>query len=381
MTSAHLLRKATDRISKITSGGRGSHVAAVVLQLAMPHFRQQFLDCLREQMAKSNELIFIVGDEHFGGGVTTAVDSPLIRRSGHNRFLAGRRLAWQPGVVRPALLADTAVVELSPRILSTWFVLIVRSLLRRRTLAWGHAWPRAGQHSRSDRLRRLMRNLSDGLIVYTHQDRDGLLANGYKKRIYVAPNAVARSTHQQAIARQSKRSSFVWIGRLAEAKKPQLAIDAFRLALPELRDSTQLFVVGDGPERVSCIASARDLVSSGRIRIFGFVDEQSLAQLLGSAIASVASGYVGLNATQSIGYGGPIVYPSGEPHSPEVAALNESNSVSFPRDDPAALARTMIEVERAQDRFDREAISRHVRETYSADRMASHFLGAVRDGA
>ena len=118
----------------------------------------------------------------------------------------------------------------------------------------------------------------------------------------------------------------------------------------------------------------------GRVQFLGeIVDEHSLAELFGSALASIASGYVGLNATQSIGYGCPIVYPTGEPHAPEIAALNESNSLSFPRDDPEALARAMIEIERAQDRFDREAISQRTRETYSAERMASNFLEAVRD--
>jgi glycosyltransferase involved in cell wall biosynthesis len=346
----------------------------------MAHYRQQFLECIREQAADDDELTFLVGDEHLTPGVMTAVDSPLIRRSGPNRFFAGRRLAWQPGVVRPAILADTAVVELNPRILSTWSVLVVRSLLRRRTLAWGHAWPRAGRHARSDRLRRVIRNLSDGLILYIDEDRDALLADGYKRRIYVAPNAIARSCQQRPVEPRSKRSSLVWIGRLAAAKKPQLAINAFRVAITELPESTKLLVVGHGPERDSCIASAGDLVDSGRVKFLGeIVDEDSLAQLFGSAIASIASGYVGLNATQSIGYGCPIVYPKGEPHAPEIAALNESNSVSFPRDDLKALARAMIQVERAQDRFNREAISQSTRETYSVDRMASEFLGAVRD--
>jgi hypothetical protein len=115
------------------------------------------------------------------------------------------------------------------------------------------------------------------------------------------------------------------------------------------------------------------------LRAIWLVDEQSLADLFGSALTSIASGYVGLNATQSIGYGCPIVYPSGEPHAPEIAALNDTNSLSFPHDDPAALAKAMIEMERFQDRFDREAISRGTRETYSAERMASNFLEAVRD--
>jgi hypothetical protein len=37
----------------------------------------------------------------------------------------------------------------------------------------------------------------------------------------------------------------------------------------------------------------------------------------------------------------------------------------------------MIEIERANDRFDREAISQRTRDEYSAERMASNFLQAV----
>jgi glycosyltransferase involved in cell wall biosynthesis len=347
----------------------------------MPHYRQQFLDCLREQAPEDLGLTFLVGDEHFRSRNRTAVDSPFIRHCGRNRFFAGRRLAWQPGVIRPAILADTTVVELNPRLLCTWLVLVFRSLLRRRTLAWGHAWPRFGQHARSDQVRRLIRNLSDGVIVYTHQDRDALLANGYKKPIYVAPNAIARSSQQRPIAPESEKSSFVWIGRLVPDKKPQLAIAAFRLAITELSESTNLLIVGDGPERDSCIACAGDLLD-GRVQFLGeIVDEQSLARLFGSALATIASGYVGLNVTQSIGYGCPIVYPSGEPHAPEIAALSQSNSLSFPRDNLAALARAMIQIERAQDRFDREAISQRTRLTYSVERMASNFIRAVRDAS
>jgi glycosyltransferase involved in cell wall biosynthesis len=355
-------------------------MSTTILQLALPHYRQQFLDCVREQAMDDDELRFLVGDEQFGIGVTTAVNSPLVRRSGHNRYFAGRRVAWQPDVIGPAIAADTAVVELNPRLLTTWFVLIARSLFRRRTLAWGHAWPRAGQHARSDRLRRVLRNLCDGLIVYTYEDRDALIADAYKKPVYVAPNAITRSAHQRAVPPRTERSSFIWIGRLVAAKKPQLAIDAFRLAIPELRDTTTLLIVGDGPERDQCVASVGDLVTSGRVKFLGeMVAEQSLAELFGSALATIASGYIGLNATQSIGYGCPIVYPTGEPHAPEIAALNDSNSLSVPRDDPAALAKAMIEMERAQDRFDRESISHRTRQTYSAERMASNFLGAVRD--
>jgi glycosyltransferase involved in cell wall biosynthesis len=344
----------------------------------MAHYRQEFLNCLLEQ-AEENELVFLVGDEHFGIGVSTAVDSPLIRRTGQNRFLARRRLAWQPHVIRPAILAETAVVELNPRIISTWFVLIVRSLLRRRTLAWGHAWPRAGRHARSDRLRHVVRSLSGGLILYMEEDRKALLADRFKKPIYVAPNSMARSSQQRAVGPIGERSSVLWIGRLVAVKKPYLAIDAFRLALPELRKSTKLLMVGEGPEWDRCVASATDLIEAARVQFLGGVDEESVAELFGSALASVATGYVGLNATQSIGYGCPMLYPSGEPHAPEISALDESNSLSFYGGDPTALAKAIIEIERSQDRFDREAISQRARKTYSAERMAVNFLEAIRD--
>jgi hypothetical protein len=39
----------------------------------------------------------------------------------------------------------------------------------------------------------------------------------------------------------------------------------------------------------------------------------------------------------------------------------------------------MIEIEQTQDRFDREAISRHTREAYSVEHMASNFIFAIRD--
>ena len=188
-------------------------------------------------------------------------------------------------------------------------------------------------------LRRILRNLSDGLIVYIDEDREALLADGYKKPIYVAPNAIARSSQQRAITPTEERSSFLWIGRLMSAKKPRLAIDAFRLAIPELRGSTNLLIVGDGPERDECIASAVDLVNDGRVQFLGeIVNDDALAELFGSALSCVASGYVGLNATQSIGYGSRYCIP---PVSLTLQRLQHSTSRT-PSRSPATIRQRLL---------------------------------------
>ena len=74
-----------------------------------------------------------------------------------NRYLLGRRLLWQAGCSRAVVAAEVAVLELNPRVLSSWAVLLARRTLRRPTVLWGHAFPRAGREARSDRVRGLMR--------------------------------------------------------------------------------------------------------------------------------------------------------------------------------------------------------------------------------
>ncbi len=172
-----------------SSSGAGPG-SLVVLQLAMEHYRQHFLDAVEESR---DSVRFLVGDEHFGQGVGTRVTSPLITRTGRNVFLLGRRLGWQRQVLRVALAADVAVVELNPRLLTSWVVLLGRRALHRPSVAWGHAWPRTGRQSRSDRLRGLMRRLPERIVVYTDSSAAELRDRLAAARVFAAPNSLYSS--------------------------------------------------------------------------------------------------------------------------------------------------------------------------------------------
>lgn len=96
----------------------------VVVQMALGSYRAGLLRALEDT---GRDILFLVGDEHFGRGVVTDVSSPLVRRTGPNRFGLRRRVGWQRSCLVRGLLARTLVVELNPRNLTTWLLQIGRA--------------------------------------------------------------------------------------------------------------------------------------------------------------------------------------------------------------------------------------------------------------
>jgi glycosyltransferase involved in cell wall biosynthesis len=345
----------------------------IVLQLAMASYRQEFLKVLEERGAP---IKFLVGNQHFNPTVVTDVDSRLVHSTGTNWYFLGRRLAWQPHAVVDAVRAPRCVVELNPRNLTTWTIMLLRRLARKRTLAWGHAWPRRGRGARTDKLRGLMRSLADGLILYTYDDADLLRSMRPKSSVFVAPNSLYRAAEMQSGIGRSM-DSLIWIGRFVPEKKPQLALSAFAAAAEEIA-GLRLLMVGAGPELESCRALSQSLGISDLVEFPGWLtDKSALAGMFGRSLACIASGYVGLNVTQSLGYGCPVIYADNEPHAPEVVLLGEDNSLRFQAGSKDSLVAAIKSVWADPAQFPRDQISQNVRERYSVDRMADEFVRAV----
>ena len=343
----------------------------LVLQPAMASYRREFLVTLEELAFEGR---FLVGDRHFVDTVKTGVDSHLIERTGQNRFILGSRFGWQRGVWSRSVSAETCMVELNPRNLNTWFVLLVRRALGRRTWVWGHAWPRAGQGSRSDSVRGLLRSLSGRVMVYTSADATSLAAKSPGLMVRVAPNSLYRES-DLIYPGDMASHHFLWVGRMVAEKKPELAIDAVAVIVASGADVSLVFV-GDGPERKRLEEMVAQKGLSSNIRFEGWLDDRDrLCELFGKAYALVCSGYVGLNVTQSLGFGCPVIYPDKEPHAPEVVLLDEGNSVQFSAGQAKDLAAQML-ASRSRT-FDRRGISESTRSEYSADRMAGNFRDAL----
>ena len=353
----------------------------VFVQTVVPDYRVPLFETLGHLL--EGRLQVLTGMSDYGPATRSADALPASIARVENRFLLGRRLLWQRLPWRAVYRADVVLADLNPRNLSTWAILLLRGLAGRRTVLWGHAWPRAGRGARTDRLRGGQRRLASALVLYTEQQRRELRQMmPPSTALYAAPNALYRAADLRPAAPSDGRpSSFLCVGRLIPEKKPRLLVEAFaRAADAGLPADCRLVLAGDGPERPALEGLCRARGIADRVELAGHVPPDALRPYYGDAIASVSPGYVGLSLTQSLGFGIPMIYGLDEPHAPEIeAALDGVNARSFPSDDAEALARTLVEFaqERAQWLERRDGIARWTAERYSLEAMCERIAAAA----
>ncbi|WP_433029625.1 glycosyltransferase [Actinomycetospora sp. CA-053990] len=346
-----------------------------VVQMAMGAYRQGFITYLEEQ---GTSIEFFVGDQHFGQVLRTEVNSGLVRRTGQNLFLARRRIGYQPVKLRLVLKYPQVVVELNPRNITTWAILISRLVLGRPSHGWGHVDPRGHRGVATLQLRRTMQKMCSSLITYTEAERERAKELFPKKPIRVAANALYRAKDMTEVTQGGL--DVVWIGRVVEEKKPLLAIDSWREFVRARGTSSRLLVVGDGPLLEAMKERARTAGVRESVEFFGRVnDSDVLRKIFGRCRLMLATGYVGLNVTQGLGFGLPVVYPEQEPHAPEIEALDPDNSLTFASENAESCAHA-VQAAFASD-WHASEIAAAARKRYSVEAMATPFLDLARGGA
>ena len=323
----------------------------MLLQTTIPDYRVAAIAGLRERLGQ--RLVVVAGESDFSEGVRLAP-----RLSGvavvENVFLLGRRLLWQRRCVRRLSRSSTLVLELNPRIVSSWLLLLRRRLARRRTVLYGHAWPRRGASASTDRVRGLMRRLGDAVIVYTESQARELGALMPGTVVRAAPNALySRALAIGDAAHRRPARTILFVGRLVPAKKPLLLLEGFARVANDLPACTRLVFVGDGPLAPALWERARDLGVSDRVELAGHVEAfDRLRVLYADALVSVSPGYAGLSLTQSLWFGVPVLIARDEPHAPEIEAAEAGvNSVFFESDSSEALGRELVRAFEDRDRW------------------------------
>ena len=349
----------------------------VIVQTTIPDYRTRFFAALVSEL--DGRVVLVSGDEDWTPDVRHAGGVPHVRV--RNVYLAGRRVLWQSGALKHGLGADVLVLTLNPRILTNWVALVVRRLRRRRTVLWGHAWPRQGVASRTDRVRSVMRRLASSIIVYTETDAIALARARPGMKVSAAPNSLYSESELGPVETAPEVTDFVCVGRLIPAKKPGLLLEAFLHALPSLDEDVRLVVVGDGPLRAELEQRATSSGASERIVFTGHAsDLDALRAVYARAIASVSPGYVGLSLTQSLGFGVPMLIAREEPHAPEVeAAVEGENSYMFSSDSVEELARLLVTMasDRASWLARRPDIAARARAIYTIESMVRAFVANV----
>ena len=348
------------------------------LQATIPDYRVPIVDELRKRL--DGRLVVVCGDDDFSPGVTIGPELSchvLVE----NVYLAGRRLLWQRRTLRETTRVETLLLDLNPRILNAWIAMVVRRIRGRRTIVYGHAWPRKGATARSDRVRHLMRRLANGIIVYTASQADELARRMPNRAIHAAPNALYPRALAVHDASERRARDVLYVGRLVEAKKPLLLVDAFAAATPMLPEDTRLVFVGEGPLRGTLEAHAQALGIDHRVDFEGHVGEFARLQALyARALVSVSPGYTGLSLTQSLWFGVPALIADDEPHAPEIEAAEPGlNSRYFRSNSPAALSKALIDMYEERDLWLGRAqeIADACVERYSLESMVDSIVRAL----
>ena len=269
----------------------------IILQTVSPSYRNKFFDYLSSMLKDDFDLYS--GNYYFEKSVTSDL-SYSKRKKVTNFFFLNRMFLFQFGMWSIVFRKNTLVLEMNPRIISNWIILVIRKILNRKTVLWGHAWPRSGKNSYSDKIRHLMRLLGNIIIVYTKTQQKELKERMSSKKIYFASNSLYRVDEMKTNYSNSSINNMIYFGRLTESKKPLLFIKGFHKIYDKLPKNIKLFMVGDGPEKkkISQYIKQNNLLSS--VEVFGHEDDyETLKKLYFSSLFSVSPGYIGLSVTQS----------------------------------------------------------------------------------
>ena len=354
--------------------GRGS-LRSALLQTTVPAYRDRFVQRLLEE---SPSFDVWAGDEYFDPSIRLSPRAARVCRHLTNRFFLGRWIEWQQGAFSAARTARTVVLEMNPRILSNWPILIHRRMLGRRSVLWGHAWGRTGGNSKTFLARKTMMRLANAILVYTEREQ-AQLAPRISTPVFVAPNAVV-SVDQWSSGYDGNPLNAVIVGRLVPAKKPALAMEAWLRVCGTLDSSARLVYVGDGPARKALEAKAARHKYVDRVRFMGEVtDRQTLNSVYADAFVTISPGYAGLSLTDSLGYGVPMLIADRERHAPEIALATEANSRFFTAGSAASLGQGILQFyrDRASWFSQRADIAAPVRRAYSIEAMVDGFLAAA----
>ena len=347
----------------------------IILQTVSPSYRNKFFDYLSSILKDDFDLYS--GNYYFEKSVTSDL-SYSKRKKVTNFFFLNRMFLFQFGMWSIVFSKNTLVLEMNPRIISNWIILVIRKILNRKTVLWGHAWPRSGKYSYSDKIRHVMRLLGNIIIVYTKTQQNELKERMSSKKIYFASNSLYRLDEMKTNYSDSSINNMIYVGRLTESKKPLLFIKGFHKIYDKLPKNIKLFMVGDGPEKkkISQYIKQNNLLSN--VEVFGHEDDyETLKKLYSSSLFSVSPGYIGLSVTQSFGFGVPMIVSEHENHSPEIEAVKEGeNAIYFQTDNVDSLCEKMYQMYEYRDKWinKRNNIVKDCQTNYSIEAMSLPFI-------
>lgn len=368
------------------------------LQPLIPHYRVPFF----ARLSRVDGLDLHLHASLEQPGLTLKSDGRAVTELGcvmHPcRALANGQLFWQSGLSIPKTFGrgDVAVIPGAPRFLSNYTAAIEARRRGVSLLYFGMGFG-TGEDAKAVslklRLRRLLAQRFDGVILYTEREAEAYVAAGLpatkvcgmNNALDIEPMLNAQAAVDALALEAFKarldlvgRRVLLLVGRLTQKARGALLVEAL-VHLP--KDYVAVFIGGGELENELRALAIRKGVEV-RTRFVGpLYDEGQLAPYFLTADLLVYPGSIGLSILHAFAYGLPVVTHGDEPAQfPEFAALSKGqNGDTFEAGDSGALASTVLRLTLDVPGLERmrEGARETVRNAWHIDSMVDRFAGAI----
>jgi glycosyltransferase involved in cell wall biosynthesis len=348
-------------------------------QRVLPAYRVPFFELLASAcdggmslftgLPRANEGI-TVADKLHAAGYTPGKNIHLFGGSFylcHQKGLLDWLEEWDP---------DALIVEANARYLSTPAAVRWMHERDRPVIGWGLGFPPLSGPLAGFRERRRLSFLRqfDAMIAYSQRGAEEYAREGFPMDyLFIAHNSVSPSPTWQMPERPEsfgEQPCVLFVGRLQARKNVDLLLGA----CAEIQN-VRLVIVGDGPERASLEALAKEVYPSA-----GFVGAKHGAELkpyFEEADLFVLPGTGGLAVQEAMSYGLPVIVAQGDGTQDDL--VRKENGWQIPPDDFDALVITMKDALSDTARLRRmgEESYRIVKEEINIGKMVETFVTAL----
>ena len=294
-------------------------------QRVLPHYRAPFFDLLAS--ACDGGLSLFTGLPRPDEGITTTNQLRITHYTlGRNIHLFNGifYLCYQRGLIDwlQEQNPDALLVEANPRYLSTPAAVNWMHKRNKPVIGWGlgspplslpHFHQKWGGSEGGAGLRRKRRirfiHQFDAMISYSQRGADEYAELGFpKEKIFIAHNSVSPAPSHPLPSRPSTfdtQPTILFVGRLQARKR----LDHLLRACAEIQN-IKLVIVGDGPERESLEAFAKEIYPNAEF--VGAKHGDELKAYFEEADIFVLPGTGGLAVQEAMSYGLPIIVAQGD---------------------------------------------------------------------
>lgn len=279
------------------------------------------------------------------------------------------------------------IITGEPYCLSTWLVLFVNMLMRKKTYLWTHGWY-GNESALKQVIKKVFFGLSHKVLLYGDYARNLMIQQGFKSEKLITIYNSLDHDNQLKIRKKLKptriyqeyfKNDFpilLYVGRIQNRKKIELLIDAL-YELHKDKFFCNLILIGNQADdtKISELVSFYNLEKY--VWFFGSCyDENILGELIFNADVCVVPGDVGLTVMHSFVYGTPVITHDNLPeHGPEFEAIEPTVTGDFFKEGSLNDLCLKIKVWAATDATKREYIRARcykvIDEKYNAENQIS----------